>query len=106
MDIGLHRDVDLRALPVKTRQPRKTIERVPDGVQARQRDLQRALLFGLADNLVDPRPQLEIAGLRSSLEGRQAIAAVPRDTSFIMALDDPRPRQFDRCRCRLDGFSP
>src|SRR3954447_9388082 len=32
------------------------------------------------------------------------MAAVPRETSFMIALEEDSPMQFDRCRCRLDAF--
>src|SRR5215216_6751604 len=61
MDMGLHGNGDLRSLPVKTGKSRQTIQGVSDRSEPRQRELQRALLLCLRDNLVDPRPQLKIS---------------------------------------------
>ena len=40
IDIGLHRHIDRGALAVVAGKPRQTVERVPQRVQPRQRDLQ------------------------------------------------------------------
>src|SRR4051794_35089108 len=62
IEVGLDRDIDLRALPLETGEPRQTVEGLSDRIQAGQRDLQRALLSRLLDDLVDLGPELEIAG--------------------------------------------
>jgi hypothetical protein len=81
------------------------LQGVSNRVKSRNRNRERALLFRLTDDLVDPRPQVKISIIfNSSLDGRQVIAAVPRATSFMMALDEDRLRQLTRWRCRLDGF--
>ena len=47
IDVGLHRDIDLRALPVVARQSRQAVQRVADRVQPRQRDRQANLVARL-----------------------------------------------------------
>jgi len=72
LDIRLHRDIDLgTGRSVVAGQPRKTIERMPDRVQPRDRHRQRALPLCLVDNLVDARLQAEIGGVQI-LSRRQA----------------------------------
>ena len=63
IEVGLHRDnIDLRTLPLEPGEPRQTVQGLSDRIQAGQRDLQRALLSRLLDDLVDLGPELEISG--------------------------------------------
>src|SRR6516162_11711150 len=62
IDICLHGDIDLRSdRAVVSRKPHQAIQRMSDGVKACNRDRERALLFCLSDDLVDPLPQFKIS---------------------------------------------
>jgi hypothetical protein len=52
-------------------QPGQAIECLTDGIKPRQRNLERALLLGLARDLINPVAQLEIGGAERLLGGRQ-----------------------------------
>ena len=87
------------------RQSRKAIERMSDRVESRDRNLERALLLGLRDDLIDPGPQFEIGVAQCLLSmADSATAALPRATSFMIWLEEASLRQLVWCRCRLDGF--
>ena len=58
MHIGLHGDIDVGA--IMAGQPGQAIECLTDGIEPGQRDLERALLLGLARDLINPVAQLEI----------------------------------------------
>src|SRR3954454_19730417 len=70
IEIGLERDIDLRGLPLEAGQPRQTVQGLPDGVEAGQRDLQRALLLRLSYDLVDLAAELEIGGAEVIFAGK------------------------------------
>jgi hypothetical protein len=46
-------------------QPRQSIERLADGIEPGERDLERALLLGLAHDLINPVAQLKIGATQS-----------------------------------------
>src|SRR5262252_10929361 len=66
IDICLHRDIDLRAdRSIVSRKPHQTIQRMSDRVEPSNCNRQRALLFCLSDDLVDPLLQLKISVVQS-----------------------------------------
>ena len=71
IDIRLHGDIDLGPdRSVVSRKSRKAIQRMSDRVKACNRDCERALLFCLSDNLLNPLLQFKI-GVIQSLFRRQ-----------------------------------
>jgi hypothetical protein len=104
IDVRMNGDIDLGL--IMTGEPRQAVERLPDRIQAGERDLERALRFRLTCDPVDPLLELRIGLPSSSRVGRQATAAVPRAVSFMMAFDEASLRQFARFRCRLEALMP
>ena len=61
IDVGLYGDIHLRAGGLEVpRQSGKTVQRLSNGVQSRDRNIERSFLLGLLDNLIDAGAQFEV----------------------------------------------
>ena len=68
IDVGLYGDIHLRAGGLEVpRQSGKTVQRLSNGVQSRDRNVERSLLLGLLNNLIDAGTQLKASATQSSL---------------------------------------
>jgi hypothetical protein len=102
LHIGLDGDVDV--LIVMAGEPRQAIKRLPDRVQSGERNFQRALLLGLAGDLIDPVAQLQIGAAERFLRGQQRQR---RRAARRLLSDGIRRRQFQAIRAvTLDVVNP
>ena len=61
IDVGLYGDIHLRAGGLEVpRQSGKTVQRLSNGVQSRDRNIERSFLLSLLDNLIDAGAQLKV----------------------------------------------
>ena len=68
IDVGLYGDIHLRAGGLEVpRQSGKTVQRLSNGVQSRDRNIERSLLLGLRNNLINAGAQFEVGAAQSSL---------------------------------------
>ena len=66
IDVGLYGDIHLRAGGLEVpRQSGKTVQRLSNGVQSRDRNVERSLLLGLLNNLIDAGTQLKVSATQS-----------------------------------------
>src|SRR4249919_383216 len=66
IDVGLYGDIHLRAGGLEVpRQSGKTVQRLSNGVQPRDRNIERSFLLSLLDNLIDAGTQLKVSAAQS-----------------------------------------
>ena len=66
IDVGLYGDIHLRAGGLEVpRQSGKTVQRLSNGVQPRDRNVERSFLLSLLDNLIDASAQFKVSAAQS-----------------------------------------
>ena len=97
INVGLYGDIHLRAGGLEVSpQSGKTVQRLSNGVQSRDRNVKRLLLLGLLDNLIDAGTQLKVSAAQSFFRWQQCNGGTPTGR-FLLDLV---------CRCELEAVGP